>query len=301
MVARFTSALVLVVALSIALLAQPSTATFAGKNGRITFHRDTSGNRVEIFSANRDGSDVRKLTSSGSKSASVIADWSPNGQAIAFDSDRTDVDGRTAPVQVYLMSADGSAVTQLTRGPGFHGTPSWSPAGTHLIIDSDWGERSLNGLWLIPASDPDGVTVEDAQRVTVAPKGIEFDSEPQISPDGTTVVFIRHKSPERTALYSVNVDGTGLERLSPYGLNASDPDWSPDGKWITFDSGDAGAPGSKGDIYVSRPDGSGKRALTDTPPVTEDDFQLSNNPVFYQTAAGSCSPSSSRAAASLSS
>ena len=29
-----------------------------------------------------------------------------------------------------------------------------------MAIDSDWGKRSLNGIWIIPASDPDGVTVD---------------------------------------------------------------------------------------------------------------------------------------------
>ncbi len=64
------------------------------------------------------------------------------------------------------MTADGGDVTQLTRGGGFHGTPGWSPSGTSIAITSDWGERSLNGIWIIPAFDADGVTVDEARRIT---------------------------------------------------------------------------------------------------------------------------------------
>ncbi len=278
---RLASAVVAVAVVAIGFAVAPSMATFEGENGRISFARAV-GNHVEIFSANPDGSDVKQLTTSKPRRAvSVISDWSPDGQTIAFDSDRTDIDGRSAPIQIYLMAADGSDETQLTRGPGFHGNPGWSPDGSSLAIDSDWGERSLNGIWIIPASDPDGVTVDDAQRVTDAPDAVRFDSEPQFTPDGTTIVFSRFKSAKRSAIFRVNVDGTGLERLTKYRLNASRPDISPDGQWIAFDSGDKGAPGSKANIFVMPIDGGRKKALTDNPRLGGDKpYAIANNPSF---------------------
>jgi Tol biopolymer transport system component len=279
-VVRIASLLAGICVIVIGFTVGPSSATFGGKNGRITFARAV-GNHVEIFSAKPDGSHIKQLTESKPRRAvSFISDWSPDGQLIAFDSDRKDIDGRKA-VQIYVMTADGANVTQLTRGGGFHGDPGWSPTGTSLAIASDWGKRSLRGIWIIPASDPDGVTVDEAQRVTDVPDGVDFDGEPQFSSDGTTIVFSRNKSPRRTAIYRVNVDGTGLERLTRYKLNASDPDISPDGGWITFDSGDAGRPGSKGNIFVMPIDGGKKKALTDNPRVQEGaPFELANNPCF---------------------
>ena len=70
--------------------------------------------------------------------------------------------------------------------------------------------------------------------------------------------------------------------MTNYGLNASHPDVSPDGQWLTFDSGDSGAPGVDGEVYLLRYDGSGKKqALTTSPRLREDaPFELSQNPSF---------------------
>lgn len=275
--------MLMVAVVVVAVVAAPASATFPGENGRISFFSfDDKTESGEIFTANRNGDDVQKLTDSKPGHISVVSDWSPDGQRIAFDSDRVDVDGRKDVVQIYLMNADGSAVTQLTRGPGFHGTPGWSPDAASLAIDTNWGGgKAMNGIWIIPAEDPDGVTEDEAQRVTTVPEGAEFDSEPQFSPDGSSIVFTRFRDAETSAIHRVNLDGTGLDRLTPWRLNASDPDWSPDGQMVTFDSGDAGGPGSKGDIYVMRGDGTGRERLTDRPRIRKGGrFDLTNNPVW---------------------
>jgi TolB protein len=279
---RLTAGLLCIGLIVIGLTAGSSTATFSGKNGRISFSRGT-GSHVEIFTANRDGSHISQLTvSKPRETASVVSDWSPDGELIAFDSDRKDVEGRRGTVQIYVTPADGGETTQLTRGKGFHGEPGWSPTGSTLAIDSDWGKRSLSGIWLIPPSDPDGVTVDEAVRVTDAPAGgADFDAEPQFSPDGGTIFFTRFKSSTKSAIFRVNVDGSGLEQLTNFKLNASRPDVSPDGQWIAFDSGDSGEPGKTGNIYLMPIDGGKKKALTDEPQRTESGpFVLAQNPSF---------------------
>jgi TolB protein len=280
---RITGALAVVGLIVMAIAAGPSTATFSGKNGRISFARDV-GKHTEIFTADPNGSHIKQLTVSKPAGAvSFVSDWSPEGQTIAFDSNRKDIEGQKEIVQVYTMTANGADVTQLTRGQGFHGEAAWSPTGTTLAIDSDWGKRGLNGIWLINAFDPDGVTVDEAVRVTDArAHGARFDTDPEFSPDGTTIYFMRFRSPTETAIFRVNVDGTGEKRLTNWKLNASGPDPSPDGRWIAFDSGDSGEPGARGGIYLLRADGSGKKkVLTQDPPLQQDGpFVLAQNPVF---------------------
>jgi Tol biopolymer transport system component len=282
----------------VAMLAPPSSATFGGSNGRISFFRFVEEtNSGEIFSAAADGSDVQQLTSNPDR-FSQITDWSPNGQLIAFDSDRVDRDGLEDVVQIYTVPWNGESfgLSQLTVGPGFHGDPGYSPDGGRIALEADWGEYpALEGIWTIPSSDPDGVTVDEAQRVTTTPAGMDADSEPQYSPDGDWIVFTRFKSclfHERghlegftygctSAIHKVRTDGSGLRRLTAWGLNASAPDWSPDGRLIAFDASDNINPGERGDIHVMRPDGSGKTTLTDNPTVSNAGHDLENLAVDF--------------------
>ena len=254
------------VAAAMALVATPSTATFPGQDGLIAFNAFVERtNSFEVFTAAPNGGDVRRLTSTPDTLAG-LPDWSPDGERIAF---YTESFRPGPPAQVHVMNADGSDVTQLTRGPGFKGLPNWAPDADSLAIVADWGDETgaLQGIWIIPASDPDGVTQEEARRVTNPPAGFDADIDPYFSPDGRSIAFARFKSERKSAIHRVGIDGTGLERLTPWRLNASDPDWSPDGQRIAFDSGDAEARGSKGNIYVMRADGSGRTRLTDYPPL----------------------------------
>jgi Tol biopolymer transport system component len=261
-----------------AVWASPTSATFPGPDGRISFSRFVPRTEsFEIFTARPDGSDAQQLTSNPRREATV-PDWSPDGEMIAFESNRVGGGGR---VQIYVMNADGSGLTQLTTGPGFHTFPGWSPDGSSLAIAADWGDDPLQGIWIIPASDPDGVTQVEAQRVTTIPKEILFDVEPQFSPDGSSIVFTRFKEPEKSAIHRVSIDGTGLQRLTPWKLNASDPDWSPDGQMITFDSGDVGFPPAKPNIFVMGADGSSRTRLTDSKKIRKGKrFKFAANPVW---------------------
>jgi Tol biopolymer transport system component len=277
-------ALPLLALVAVVALVTPSSATFPGPDGLISFARFSPKlNSAEIHIARPDGSGVQKLTSNPRR-VSLNSDWSPNGQLIAFDSDRVDVEGRKKAVQIYLMGADGSGVTQLTRGAGTQSSPGWSPDGTRLAIEADWGaRRALQGIWTVSASDPDGVTQAEAQRVTTLPKGADFDSEPQFSPDGSRIAFTRFQSFEkrRSAIHVVATDGSGLRRLTPWKLNASHPDWSPDGQRIAFDSGDLQLPKNKGDIYVMGADGGARTRLTDNPRIrVGKPFKQDGNPVW---------------------
>jgi TolB protein len=259
---RVLPALVLAVAI-ITVGAAPASATFPGPDGRIAFNAFVE--RTEsfgIFTAGPNGGDVRRVTSSPD-TLSGVPDWSPDGERIAFFTERFDVH---EPAQIHVMNADGSGVAQLTTGDGFKGNPSWSPDADSLAIQTDWGDYpALRGIWIIPASDPDGVTGEEALRVTTGP-----DIDPQSSPDGNSIAFTRLKSDKterKSAIHRVGIDGTGLKRLTRWRLNASDPDWSPDGQRIAFDSGDVGRRGSKGNIYVMRADGSDRTRLTNHPAI----------------------------------
>ena len=64
----------------------------------------------------------------------------------------------------------------------------------------------------------------EARAITQAPI-VAF--EPSFSPDGSAITFERFR-PGRSEIYRVNVDGSGLRRLTS-GANDRQPNWSPKG------------------------------------------------------------------------
>jgi len=61
--------------------------------------------------------------------------------------------------------------------------------------------------------------------------------DPAISPDGSTVAFVRDGG--ETGLYLINIDGSNERRIFERAALSS-PKWSPDGQWIVFTRNDEG-------------------------------------------------------------
>jgi Tol biopolymer transport system component len=95
----------------------------------------------------------------------------------------------------------------------------------------------------------------------------------QFSPDGRRLVFEQNNSPlgrpsRGRAVFVVNVDGTGLHRITPWQLAAGDgPDWSPDGKLLLFSS-HVDIATEQSQLYLVRPDGTGLKQITHFKPGT---------------------------------
>jgi Tol biopolymer transport system component len=91
------------------------------------------------------------------------------------------------------------------------------------------------------------------------------DTDPNFSPDGKLITFVRVKQDQKLhALFVVRRDGTGLRRLTPYSWQvAIKHDWAPDGKEILLTTNaDFVRPGESANLVTIRPDGSGRRELT---------------------------------------
>jgi hypothetical protein len=81
-----------------------------------------------------DGSNPTRLTSNAA--ADWEPTWSPDGQRIAFASNR---DGGVLDFDIYVMGADGSNQTSLTTNHGFNRLPAFSPDGQRIAFT---GERA---------------------------------------------------------------------------------------------------------------------------------------------------------------
>ena len=98
----------LMAGLTLFLFSVPASATFGGKNGRITFVADLTAS-FQLYTINPDGSDLFQVTNLPPTSNSTwFPDYSPDGKQIVFCHDMT------GSLELYVINADGTGL-QHTR------------------------------------------------------------------------------------------------------------------------------------------------------------------------------------------
>jgi TolB protein len=251
-----------------------------GPTGQIVFE-DVGNNFVgtQIWIENADGSDVRQL---------VTDDFTDGGASLSPDGTRV-VFYRSGELtgQVMLVNADGSGLRQFdTGGPaqlcddGPEGD-AWSPDGTHIAftrvcLDESGAVRSGGDIWTIKL---DGSAAR--QLTHHVPSDMIEDHRASWSPDGKWLVFARIDTsvpPEKSALFTVSADGGDAFQVTPWELDANDPDWSPDGALIAFNS--PADSGGDQNIWVTKPDGSGVTQLTSDLSTYTDGGQATYHPTW---------------------
>jgi serine/threonine-protein kinase len=173
------------------------------------------------------------------------------GSLIAFVSDRDgpDAAGNLGNQEIYVMNADGSGQRRLTHDPAMDVSPVISPDGTRIAFAS----RRAGGYDVF-VMNVDG---SDQRQVThFAERGLEV-AAPTWSPDGKRLAF--QSLQKQTDIYLVNVDGSGLVKLTDDPLGAAAPAWSPDGRHIAYTSRRNG----RAEIFVMDADGKNPVRLTD--------------------------------------
>ncbi len=175
--------------------------------------------------------------------------WSPDGQWLAYDSDR--------PGEIALASADGSQHRTLETGyPGSVRYPTWSPDGTRIAFESSplggCGKTPFQvGACAIYVVRLDGTHLQMLARHGAAPAW---------SPRGTTIAYqagcgIRFVTPAGT-------DATPRpNRACPHIGVAGQPVWSPDARKIAVALATTGP--TRG-LYLMNANGSNLHHLTRT-------------------------------------
>jgi Tol biopolymer transport system component len=244
-----------------------AAATPPGKNGPIAFRRYLGPDRTKgtIFVIAPDGTGERQLTLPPDGYSDDYPDVAPDGSFVAFQRCKDSCG-------VYTVRIDGMALRRVDRGcapdqtpPGCvdYSYPAISPNGRELVAQSAFGKISDDQI------DHEGLTRmrldgSHARIVSLPPKRKGADVDPQWSPDGRRVVFVRklYDADGTQAVYTIKANGTGMRRVTPFALRAGDgPDWSPDGSQILFRSPET-EDFSDSNIWTIHPDGSGLRQIT---------------------------------------
>ena len=167
----------------------------------------------------------------------------------------------TTSSQIWAMNADGSAQTPLTTpAPGQRQRADVlarrDAASSSSAAQCRRAEPDLrHGLRRLQRRAADGP----------GPRRRPF-TEPQYSPDGSRIVFVRQTGGTgRFEIWVMNADGSGQTPLTTVsgGIQDGGPSFSPDGQRIAW-SRFTGPPPNQ-DIYIMNADGSGQTQVTSGP------------------------------------
>ena len=240
--------LVLGVLLSLAGASLPAGATTPGRNGPVVFAADF-GFGFQLYRINPNGTGLRQLTNLAD---AQHPDWSPSGRRIAFHLYQPKADD----TDIAVMGANGGHLNVL-HGRFFEEQPAFTPDGRHLVYECG-NCPGGQGIFAMRANGT------HRHRVTTNPFPDEADSDPNVSPDGQTITFVRHKvDGELQALFAVDRDGSNVRKLVSYRREvAIKHDWAPNGRHIVITINADYPNGRSPNVATVRADGSHLTRLT---------------------------------------
>jgi dipeptidyl aminopeptidase/acylaminoacyl peptidase len=209
--------------------------------------------RAAIFVSAVDGSGAARWTDGTADDSTPR--WSPDGQRLAFVSDRGAVPAgkKRAPKNVFIVDGTGEEPRQIARFADDCGDLTWLPDGSGVIVtlkdagtgqpddapkvydrirykSDDAGLLDLRRkhLWLVPLEG-------DPRKLT---DGDWDDTQPSVSPDGMQVAFTSNRSADRdrntvSDIWTMPIAGGSPVRVTTERGQYTNASWSPDGRAIT--------------------------------------------------------------------
>ncbi|WP_247720694.1 hypothetical protein [Streptomyces sennicomposti] len=169
--------------------------------------------------------------------------WSPDGQWIAFSSDRNTVwrghgNGtgweHTQELSIYVIRPDGTGFRQVASRDGYcQGSPKWSPDGSRIVfyeltVEDTWGAHRPEDIG-IAESQIVSVDVASGAR-TVHTSGPNLKVAPQYV-SSTEIGYLVKGGPDEGLAY---VSGT----LPSVKRSLRSPVWTPDGRSVIYEKPD---------------------------------------------------------------
>ncbi len=149
--------------------------------------------------------------------------WSPNGKKIAFVSwsgtyaDWADDEGTP---EIYVVTADGSVLTNLTRSDYWDFAPTWSPGGRRIAFQS---ARMPSG----PSAEIHSIALDGTRHRNLT-RSPHPDHSPAWSPSGKSIAFESGKG-RHSEVFVMSASGRNRRALTrtPRGTGNGSPLWAP--------------------------------------------------------------------------
>lgn len=257
----------------------------AARTALVTYVSDRSGS-FDLYTMLPDGSNALRRTHFPQDESSPV--WLSDGRHITFI--WADNQGRA----VHLMKINGTDHRVLPIGTADFVDAVVAPQGNWIVIEifetsvfrlyrvsfdgSEWrplfdpqsptsdhsAAWSSDGEWLAFSAYADGETNiykmradgSERQQLTYS---LGDDTGANWSPDDEWLVFTSYRDGRSYDLYRMRSNGGEVVRLTNTQENEWNPSWSPNGEWILFSTGSLNT-----DLFLIRPDGTGRHRLTNT-------------------------------------
>lgn len=173
----------------------------------------------------------RQLTDGAANDVAPV--WSPDGNSLAF----LRMDGGHA--QYVVVPAGGGVEHKVAEFPaaGDESQPlpsvDWTQDGKSLVVVQA-GDKQLPGLAVVE------IASGKVTRITNPPEGTEGDSCPAVSPDGSSLAFVRHTSSDGADIYLSDLAGTNPRKLTFDDRGIRGISWTPDGHDIVYSASRVG-------------------------------------------------------------
>lgn len=171
---------------------------------------------------------------------------------------------------IFVADEKGKIVKQLTSEPGYDAEATVSPKGDKIVFTS-----TRNGDLDLYIMDIDGKNVK---QITF---GLGYDGGAFFSPDGKKLVFRASRpqteeeikdykellaqglvAPTNMEIYTCNIDGSDLKKITNLGKANWAPFYHPSGKKIIFSSNHHSERGYDFQLYMINEDGTGLKKIT---------------------------------------
>lgn len=194
----------------------------------------------DIFSANLDGSGLKRLTKNPGYDAEGTI--TVDGRKIVFTS------MRGGDLDIYTMNPDGGSVKRLTTEKGYDGGPFFSWDGRTIVYrgyhpktkdEVKEYDNLLKQNLIKPTRAEIFMMSADGSNKRQLTNNGAANWAPFLHPNNRQIIFSSNlHDPERRSfsLYMVAVDGTGMERITQGARFDSFPMFSRDGKKLVFAS-----------------------------------------------------------------
>jgi TolB protein len=160
--------------------------------------------------------------------------WSPDGNWIAFSSDReSDAPPgkgrweRLHLVDIFVVHPDGTGLKRISQHGGFCGTPKWTGDSRSVIAYCMTGQETLSHRFGSGDGEDNLVQIDIATgAATPVTAGAGVKLAPSVLPSGI-IAYLRRDKNAHGVFYG---DGS----KGPAGNDIRFPSWSPDGKQVAY-------------------------------------------------------------------